>query len=199
MKCLDQGTLQAYLDRELPGMHHAASHLEGCATCRDRLGRLRTTVERVNACMDSLAPPDPLVVEAIPRIAARSAGRHWRWATVALAGGLMGLALFLSKAPRAKRVAHVQKPAPPVALLAATVREPSPHIKPARVRARRPRPQPTLDDFVALDDADPMQMGMVVRVMLPLSDASTIGGAQEIAADVMIGEDGRARAFRLVR
>jgi hypothetical protein len=54
-------------------------------------------------------------------------------------------------------------------------------------------PQPALDDFVPFDDADPMQIGMVVRVMLPVSDAT------EIAADLVIGEDGRARAFRFVQ
>jgi hypothetical protein len=34
--------------------------------------------------------------------------------------------------------------------------------------------------------------------MLPFSDASLTGGPQEIAADLMIGEDGRARAIRFV-
>jgi hypothetical protein len=37
-----------------------------------------------------------------------------------------------------------------------------------------------------------MQMGMVVRVILPISDA------REVAADLVIGEDGRARAIRFV-
>jgi hypothetical protein len=198
MKCLDHGTLQAYLDGELPGVHRAAGHLETCATCRHRLGRLKTTVERVNACLDALAPAEPLVVE-VPHIAAPVAGGHWPWAAMALAGGLMAVALFLANRPLSQRVAHVQRPNPPVVLRAATVKVMAARVKPARVRMRRPKLEPKLDDFVALDDADPMQMGMVVRVMLPLSDASMIGGAQEIAADVVIGEDGRARAFRLVR
>ena len=68
-----------------------------------------------------------------------------------------------------------------------------------RFPVHRQAPQPALDDFVPFDDADPMQMGMVVRVMLPVSDASLTGGAQEVAADLVIGEDGRARAIRLVR
>jgi hypothetical protein len=51
---------------------------------------------------------------------------------------------------------------------------------------------------VALDDADPIQMGIVVRVMVPVSDASMSGGVKEIAADLMIGDDGRARAIRFV-
>jgi hypothetical protein len=40
---------------------------------------------------------------------------------------------------------------------------------------------------------------MVVRVMLPVTDVSLTGGPQEVAADLAIGEDGRPRAFRLVR
>jgi hypothetical protein len=66
------------------------------------------------------------------------------------------------------------------------------------LRIPKPKPRPALGNFVALDDADPMQMGLVVRVMLPFSDASLTGGPQEIAADLMIGEDGRARAIRFV-
>jgi hypothetical protein len=42
-------------------------------------------------------------------------------------------------------------------------------------------------------------MGIVVRTLVPVSDASTTGGVQEIAADLVIGEDGRARAIRFVR
>ena len=55
----------------------------------------------------------------------------------------------------------------------------------------RPKPRRAIDEFVPLDGADPMQIGMVVRVMLPVSDASVGGGVREIAADVVIGEDGR--------
>ena len=53
--------------------------------------------------------------------------------------------------------------------------------------------------FCSTDDGEPMQMGMVVRVMLPVTDVSLTGGPQEVAADLAIGEDGRPRAFRLVR
>ena len=65
-------------------------------------------------------------------------------------------------------------------------------------RAHRPKPVSLLDDFVAFDDADPIQIGMVVRVMFPVTGAS-FAGAQEIAADLVIGEDGRARAIRFVQ
>jgi len=212
MKCLDEGTLQAYLDSELPEaqMHRAAGHLETCAGCRDRLGRLEATLRRVTGCLDALAPEDlPILGETSPRIAARAAGVRWRWAAVALAGALAAsLVLFFTNVrprPEPKKEAHVQAPQVPLAnargsanpvrraapYRASTVRE--------RIPATRPKPRPELDDFVAFDDADPMQMGMVVRVMVPVSDASLTGGMQEIAADLMIGEDGRARAIRFVQ
>ena len=207
MKCLDEGTLQAYLDSELPEarMRRAAGHLEACAPCRDRLGRIEAAVVRVNAWLDALAPAGlPALDDAVPRIAAKTSGLRWRWAAVALAGALAAsVALFFANsrphpepARAAKREAGMHKPQAPSVVYRAGPRG---HAVRKRFPVHRQAPQPALDDFVPFDDADPMQMGMVVRVMLPVSDASLTGGAQEVAADLVIGEDGRARAIRLVR
>jgi hypothetical protein len=196
MKCLDEGTLQAYLDSELPEarMRRAAGHLEACAPCRDRLGRIEAAVGRVNAWLDALAPAGlPALDEAVPRIAARTGGLRWRWAAVALAGALAAsVALFFANAPVARKETRMLKVEAPLANARGSVT--SVHrIATVRKRTPRPKPRPALDDFVPFDDADPIQIGMVVRVMLPVSDAS------EIAADLVIGEDGRARAFRFVQ
>ena len=207
MKCLDEGTLQAYLDSELPEarMRRAAGHLEACAPCRDRLGRIEAAVVRVNAWLDALAPAGlPALDDAVPRIAAKTSGLRWRWAAVALAGALAAsVALFFANsrphpepARAAKREAGMHKPQAPSVVYRAGPRG---HAVRKRFPVHRQAPQSALDDFVPFDDADPMQMGMVVRVMLPVSDASLTGGAQEVAADLLIGEDGRARAIRLVR
>src|ERR1039458_3548561 len=213
MKCLDEGTLQAYLDSELPEarMRRAAGHLEACAPCRDRLGRIEAAVVRVNAWLDALAPAGlPALDDAVPRIAAKTSGLRWRWAAVALAGALAasvalffansrphpeparaakreagrhkpqapalgsrrGSALFFANSgppperPRAaKREAGMHKPQAP-----SVVHRAGPRGPPVRKRfpVHRQAPQPALDDFVPFDDADPMQMGMVVRVMLPV-------------------------------
>jgi hypothetical protein len=48
-----------------------------------------------------------------------------------------------------------------------------------------------MGEFMALAGADPIQVGMVVRVMVPVSGRS-------LAADVVVGEDGRARAIRFI-
>jgi anti-sigma factor RsiW len=199
MKCPDDGTLQEYLDSELSEarMRCASAHLEACPNCRDRLGRLEASMGHVHAWLDALEPEDlPALSEAAPRIAARAGGARWRWAAVALAGALAAtVAMFLANAPvppTAHKEAAVQKPQAPLIDVRAV--DPVRH-RAGRVakRVRRPKPLAGLDDFVAFDDADPMQMGMVVRVMLPVSDES------EIPADLVIGEDGRARAIRFIQ
>jgi hypothetical protein len=77
----------------------------------------------------------------------------------------------------------------------------APAVKPRFRRVRRSKPLPRLDDFLALDDGDPIQVGVVVRVMLPASAFAAMpqtGATQVIMADLAIGEDGRARAIRFV-
>jgi len=206
LKCIDEGTLQAYLDNELPEarIRRAAGHLVGCVDCRDRLERLQATGECVNAWLHALAPEDLAALdEAAPRIVTRATRwrLRWRWAALALAGALAAsVALFLADTGPREKGPDVSKIQTPLADTRGPV-SPAPRrsvrVK-ARLRIPKPKPRPALDNFVALDDADPMQMGLVVRVMLPVSDASLTGGPQEIAADLMIGEDGRARAIRFV-
>ena len=186
-KCLDEGALRAYLDRELP---EAADHLEVCAECRGRLERMRAALDEVNVLLDALAPED---IAAVQATAPRS-----RWvaglAAAALAASL-ALVLILNRTPRA--------PAPPAKSVpfarAVTPATPRPELPPKPMLARvRHRKQPSLDGFVPLAGADPLQMGMVVRVMLPVSDPSLSTGVREVPADLVIGEDGRARAIRFV-
>jgi hypothetical protein len=204
LKCIDEGTLQAYLDSELPEarMRRAAGHLEGCVDCRGRLEQLQASGECVNAWLHALAPEDLAALdEAAPRIVTRPTRLHWRWAALTLAGALAAsVALFLADTrPREKGpdVSKIQAPLTDTRGPISPVRYRAVRVK-RRLRIPKPKPRPALGNFVALDDADPMQMGLVVRVMLPVSDASLTGGPQEIAADLMIGEDGRARAIRFV-
>jgi anti-sigma factor RsiW len=201
MKCPNEGTLQAYLDGEQAG---AADHLQVCAACRARLARLEATAARVNAWMDALG--DGEVCEAgysSPVLKSLPAnGVRWGWAAIALAAAA-SIALFFATAPARKKPGApvVQaKVTPSVAPAVPVVTPRKPVARTARRIRRPPKPLPSRnDDFVALDDGEPMQMGMVVRVMLPVTDVSLTGGPQEVAADLAIGEDGRPRAFRLVR
>ena len=60
MKCLNPGTLQAYLDSELPEieMRDIAAHVEACVVCRGRLADLEATAQRVHAWLDALPSRD---------------------------------------------------------------------------------------------------------------------------------------------
>jgi hypothetical protein len=208
MKCLDEGTLQAYLDSELPEarIRRAADHLEGCAHCRERLARLEAAMACVNVCLNALAPEgldaQPLAHGAIVKVASKTRGGRWRWAAVGLAAALAApVALLFTNAHAAKKKARSPEPPAPLVSLQGPA-SPQPHrtvaVRKRLPAARKTKPQSTLEGFVALDDADPIQMGIVVRVMVPVSDASMSGGVKEIAADLMIGDDGRARAIRFV-
>lgn len=54
MRCIDEGQLRAYLDRELAGaeQEQIASHLAACAACARRLARLCETAASVSALLD---------------------------------------------------------------------------------------------------------------------------------------------------
>jgi anti-sigma factor ChrR (cupin superfamily) len=58
MSHVDEGTLHAYLDGELPSTEKAVleAHLAECATCRERLVEERALVERASALLGSARP-----------------------------------------------------------------------------------------------------------------------------------------------
>jgi hypothetical protein len=60
MSHVDEGTLHAYLDRELPSGEHAAleAHLGECATCRARLAEERSLFERASALLGAAGPAE---------------------------------------------------------------------------------------------------------------------------------------------
>ena len=113
------------------------------------------------------------------------------------------------------RLRRIEARAHRVGAMIAELEAELPHRFPARVQRRRsaaagvfaaaatvllafilsrpsPAPPPPAAGFLPLDDADPFQMGIVVRVVLPQSAAGAL------QADVLVGEDGRPRAVRLV-
>src|SRR3989475_11162136 len=60
MSHVDEGTLHAYLDGELPSAERTAleAHLADCATCRANLTEERTLRERVTALLGSARPAE---------------------------------------------------------------------------------------------------------------------------------------------
>src|SRR6185503_16924831 len=63
MSHVDEGTLHAYLDGELPSGERAAleSHLAQCATCRAQLAEERALLERATALLGSTRPAERAV------------------------------------------------------------------------------------------------------------------------------------------
>jgi hypothetical protein len=144
----------------------------------------------------------------------RLAARRWKregllWATAggtAAAAIAAGIVLFSGgrKSPVAapsvsaqvQQAAPVVEPAPPVS---------RPVRRPARVRSAMPRELAT-DFFPLIDVALPFEHGEMVRVTVPAATMLTVGLpvpeerlADPIQADVLIGEEGLARAIRFVR
>jgi len=60
MSHVDEGTLHAYLDGELPSVERAAleAHLADCATCRENLTDERALRERATAVLGSARPAE---------------------------------------------------------------------------------------------------------------------------------------------
>ncbi|MGA2130749.1 MAG: hypothetical protein ABSH50_00410 [Bryobacteraceae bacterium] len=184
--CLDAGTLRAYLDGELTEAQvcRADGHMAQCAECGARLEQMKGAVLRVDELLDALAPEDMAVIRK-PRTSRR-------WTAGILAGAMAAaIAVILTAGKPARKPVIVTASRPLAATVPAVppVRQSLP-VKTARVRRRR-RPQPRMGEFMALAGADPIQVGMVVRVMVPVSGRS-------LAADVVVGEDGRARAIRFI-
>ena len=72
-------------------------------------------------------------------------------------------------------------------------------------RVNHLRAKPELAYFLPLDDYEPIEMGVVVRVQLPGSLFRSPGmpldedqSGEPIEADILVGEDGSARAIRFV-
>lgn len=195
MKCMNEGLLQAYLDKELSliDTHAADAHLQLCARCRELAKTIQERSERVSLLLAALAPEDlPVPCPVVPQAIALPRTASWRWAGLAIAGALAACVAILVSLPSPSvlppPLIHRQVPAAwPVKVVTA--------LKPRPIRHLSPQSVP--DDFVTLDDSEPLQMGMVVRVTLP--GVPVPGGQQDVMADLLIGEDGRARAFRFVQ
>jgi hypothetical protein len=220
MSHVDEGTLHAYLDGELPSAERAAleAHLAGCATCRANLTEERALRERATSVLGAARPaerPAP-PLEQLRREPQRSpwrVRRSFAWAaSIALA---LGLGYYM-RSPGASPVASVsQAPTHPVAVAQnrATATEedktarPQSQRRPGERQASRPvdevvvaqeaprresaAPAPRLADSVKLDGAPARQLGSTAWPMINRRTARSILGEEPV------GLPGLAtRAFR---
>lgn len=143
MSHVDEGTLHAYLDGELPSAERAAleAHFAGCATCRANLTEERALRERASAVLGSARPaerPAP-PLEQLRREAQRSpwrVRRSFAWAaSIALA---LGLGYYM-RSPGASPVRSVSPaPAQPVAVAQNRAVATEEDKTPARQQSQRP-------------------------------------------------------------
>ncbi len=216
--CMTEGDLRAFLDGELrpPEALSTSRHLLSCPRCRDHIERLRTRATNVSLLMDSLETGAvefrPDCADVFARIQYQAPDRLTQWAIPWAAVGAAGmLTLFL--AARALTPTRNVAPEPAVVRRAAPASEQIPEA-PVSLSLSLPvtkTPDPKhpagfqearTDYFLELDDGEPIQMGFVVRMSLPalvLSPWEPMENAEEMQADVIVDEGGRARAIRFLK
>jgi hypothetical protein len=142
--------------------------------------------DRVDRWLSALADPDadrPIdAATALARVHARvRRAQSARWTGWQWAAGLAAAVVAIVVAGRETRMAPMA-PVPPI---------------PVEMKTD----DSAGDEYTALDAGSPMQMGLVVRAEVPASSLASFGvtGSGDVQVDLVIGEDGRAHAFRLVR
>ena len=145
---------------------------------------------------------------------ARRTNRKWLWGSAAIAASLLATLAW-----RFPSIAPLQAPpGPRPVAVAPQLVEPSSGklvakkaTKPNAQKQRRPSPAqiatappPQAREFIQLPyapDFDPYEGGQVVRVSVPGASVRGLGlpiSADRVQADVLLGDDGVARAIRLV-
>ena len=164
MSHVDEGTLHAYLDGELPSAERAAleAHLAGCATCRGNLIEERSLRERASAVLGSARPaerPAPPLdqLRREPKRSPWRVRRSFAWAaSLALA---LGVGYYM-RSPSARTAPVADLTEQPVAVaqnrVAATEEETDKSAAPTAARSSAPAParahaQRRLDEVAAAE------------------------------------------------
>lgn len=154
-------------------------------------------------CEPRNAPPS--VEKALLReFRKRKAVRRWSVAAAAIAAGLFAIRIFWTAEPPAPQVqlARISPPATvqPVSRSAA--------VRHQRHQRHRNRPE-VATSFYTLPGSSmlpPLDFGTLVRVELPRSALTLVGlpvnedrALERVRADVLLGQDGEARAVRFIQ
>jgi hypothetical protein len=172
--------------------------------------------QRILEALRALAESDrdkeaaPEVEIRLRRAFQRRRLRRTVWRAAAWAAAAAGIAVAFSvwhrNGPLSPRSSPAAASVAPVNPTVEPEREvTTPQRKAARVRARRPREVVT-EFFPLIDVAPPFERGELVRVNLPASVLRTVGLpvsedrlTDRVEADVLVGEEGLARAIRFVK
>jgi len=195
MSHVDEGTLHAYLDGELPSPERAAleSHLAQCATCRAQLAEERALLERSAALLGSARP----VERAVPPFeqVRRATRRPWYVRTeFAWAASLVlavGLGYYLADAIAPREAPANRGPA----AVASTVSESVPtdplviarqeNAPAQKSTARRPSAPPPLEEKAQLSQADAYRRDSDVMGYAAQPPAVSLRGAAPLPFDTV--------------
>lgn len=197
MSHVDEGTLHAYLDGELPSTERAAleAHLAGCAACRGNLIEERSLRERASAVLGSVRPterPAP-PLDQLRRDPKRSPWRvrqSFAWAaSIALA---LGVGYYMSpngrpaasadNASRTVAVAQERADANDEERDKSSAPAPEPARGPARV-TRRPDEQRTARPADAVAAAETPKLDSTARITALSRTSVATRAPQALAAD----------------
>lgn len=213
---------------EAAAQREAAAHAKACARCARRLANEQSLNVVVAAVVmeDSQRVAPAAVEQALiaefrkQHTASKRRTNGWARAAVgAVAAALMVAAVVsLHRAPEQHTV-QVKPPevhvTPPVSsVIAPAVHEGSKaHVRAPRKVSRKPKTEPAvaqheaMTDFIPIVyDPEPIERGQIVRIRLPRAALTAFGLPvneehvdETIRADVLLDEDGMARAVRFVK
>ena len=170
-------------------------HAEFCSACALRLSAERTLTSELRAFASGApGPPPHLEVALIEALGRNREAAAPLWSKAFAVGGAIAAALILAIGWRAgappppPRIARIEFPAPAAAVEKTALAK--------RHLRRRPRPAPepavTANGFLPIPYAEPLsslERAELVRVRMD----------SRIEADLVIGQDGLARAIRFVK
>jgi hypothetical protein len=141
------------------------------------------------------APPE---VEVRLRAAFRRKYRRRIWPYFAAVGVAAGMALFFVRVPKPQTM-EIAVVTPPAPVLEVAKRAPPKVV-------HRERPQEIVTEFYPLmEDPPPFERGELLRVSLPAAAMRSVGVpvsedrlGETVQADVLVGQEGLARAIRFV-
>jgi hypothetical protein len=148
--------------------------------------------------------PEEVEERVLAAFRKKRSGRRLKAVVLAGLAVAASLALFFVRPEEhPKQIAPAPVIQQPVAAAAAPAPVPKP-VRPARARVRQPREIVT-EFFPLLDVAPPFERGELLRVTVPASTMRRVGLPvnenrleERVYADVLVGQEGLARAIRFV-